>query len=311
MAANLRKYKYEASSSTRTSAAAAKSSDSTAASQTTPSPAPIADMDVTAIKADILASLRQDISTIITQEIKNAFADNFASLKSDIHDVKIEINNNTAAIRAELDQVKADVKSVGDGLSTWSDEMVAVQETVTSLKKEMQVLKNKCEDLEGRMRRGNIRIVGVAEIQGSSTPETISSLLKEVFRLDREVRVERSHRSLTQWRPGDAPRAIIAKLNSEGDAADILRRARRGKLHYRGSPIAIFPDYTASVAKARAAFTDVRKMLHDKPGIRYGILYPARFRVTYNNVEKEFVDASKAMNYVKENILQSTEEGEQ
>uniref|UniRef100_A0A3B3B532 L1 transposable element RRM domain-containing protein n=1 Tax=Oryzias melastigma TaxID=30732 RepID=A0A3B3B532_ORYME len=263
---------------------------------------PKANMDSTAIKADILALLRQDISTTITQEIKNALADNFASLKRDLQDVKNKINNNTAAIRAELDQVKSDVKSVSDGLSAWNDEMVAMQGTVTSLKKEVHELKNKCEDLEGRMRRGNIRIIGVAETQGSSTPEAVSSLLKEVLRLGREVRVDRSHRSLTQRRP--------AKLNSEEDAADILRRARRGKLHYKGKPIAIFPKYTASVAKARATFTEVRKMLHNKPGICYGILYPARFCVSHNNTEKEFVDAADAMSYVKENILQSREEGD-
>uniref|UniRef100_A0A3B3BF92 L1 transposable element RRM domain-containing protein n=1 Tax=Oryzias melastigma TaxID=30732 RepID=A0A3B3BF92_ORYME len=306
MAANLRKYKYEASSHARPSAAAGRSPENTASQTANPK----ANMDSTAIKADILASLRQDTSTTITQEIKNALAGNFESLKRDLQDVKNEINNNTAAIRVELDRVKSDVKSVSDGLSVWSDEMVAMQGTVTSLKKEVHELKNNCEDLEGRTRRGNIRIIGVAETQGSSTPEAVSSLLKEVLQLGREVRVDRSHRSLTQRRPGDAPHAIIAKLNSEGDAADILRRARRGKLQYKGNPIAIFPDYTASAAKAPAAFTEVRKMLHNKPGIPYRILYPARFRVSHNNTEKEFVDAADAMSYVKENILQPREEGD-
>uniref|UniRef100_A0A669E9G4 L1 transposable element RRM domain-containing protein n=1 Tax=Oreochromis niloticus TaxID=8128 RepID=A0A669E9G4_ORENI len=292
---NLRKYKYEASSTAKTSAAAGKSGDNTASQ--TPKSAPIAKMDVADLKTDIITSLRQDIATIIQQEVRSALADSFDSLKRDIQDVKAEINSNTTAIRAELDQVRANVKSVEAGLSNWSDEMVAVQDTMESLTKEVKALKHKCEDFEGRMRRGNIRIIGVTETQGSSSPAAVSALLKEVFQLDREVRVERSHRSLTQRRPGDIPRPIIAKLNSEGDAADILRRARRGKLHFKGNPIAIFPDYTASVAKARAAFTDVRKILQDRPGVRFGILYPARFRVSYNNVEKEFVDAAKAMDY--------------
>lgn len=94
----------------------------------------------TSIKMDILAFLGQDISAIIKQEVKNALAHNFMSLKKDTQDVK--------TIRAELDPGKADVKSV-EILSTWSDEMVEMQETMAALKKEVQVLKNKCEDLGG------------------------------------------------------------------------------------------------------------------------------------------------------------------
>uniref|UniRef100_A0A3P8NVD0 L1 transposable element RRM domain-containing protein n=1 Tax=Astatotilapia calliptera TaxID=8154 RepID=A0A3P8NVD0_ASTCA len=232
----------------------------------TPNSAPIAKMDVADLKTDILTSLRQDIAAVIQQEVRSALADSFDSLKRDIQDVKAEMVQLGSPGRAELDQVSANVKSVEAGLSNWSNEMVAVQDTMESLTKEVEALKHKCEDLEGRMRRGNIRIIGVTETQGSSSPAAVSALLKEVFQLDREVRVERSHRSLTQQRPGDIPRPIIAKLNSEGDAADILRRERRGKLHFKGNPIAIFPDYTASVAKARAAFTDMRKILHDRPG---------------------------------------------
>lgn len=85
---------------------------------------------------------------------------------------------------------------------------------------------------------------------------------------------------------------------------DILRKARDrgGQLKYKGNPIAIVPDYTANVARARAAFTPARKILQGKPGIRYGLLYPARLRISNNNVEREFVDANK-MYYIKKHIL--------
>ena len=101
-----------------------------------------------------------------------------------------------------------------------------------------------------------------------------------MLHLDREVLIQRSHRSLTQRRPGDEPCVIIAKLHNEGDALDIFRKARDrgGQLNYKGNPIAIFPDYTAKVARARAAFTLARKMLQGKPGVRYGLLFPARDR---------------------------------
>lgn len=68
---------------------------------------------------------------------------------------------------------------------------------------------------------------------------------------------------------------------------------RRGKL------IAIFPD--GQRGESQGSFHLVRKILHGRPGVH--ILYPARFHVSCNNVEKEFVEA--AMDYVKEIILSS------
>lgn len=40
----------------------------------------------------------------------------------------------------------------------------------------------------------------------------------------------------------------------------------------------IFPGYTARVAKARAAFTEVRKMLHNWPNVQFGPLFDIQQR---------------------------------
>ena len=53
--------------------------------------------------------------------------------------MKTKIVNNTAAIRTEVEQVQANVKTVEDGLSAWSDEVVSVQTTVTDLKKQVDL----------------------------------------------------------------------------------------------------------------------------------------------------------------------------
>lgn len=133
--------------------------------------------------------------------------------------------------------------------------MVSTQNTVTDLKKQVEDLKEKREDMEGRMRRGNIWTTGFVEQLGSSSPTAVSKLLKEVFQMDKDVVVECLHCDLKQREPGDKPCVIIAKLHNEGDAMDILRKAWDGNL------IAIFPEYSANVAKAWVAFTDVMKIL--------------------------------------------------
>lgn len=193
MASGLRKYKYDGPSSTRPSAATVKVPDKADHKSTLQEAPPEAtdtatvSMDVTRIKTDILEPLRKDIASIIKEEIKNALADDFATLRKEIQDVKMEINNNTAAIRAEVDQVKANVVAVEKGLSDWCDQVAEMQGRVITFEAQVATLNEKCEDMEGRMRRIGLGIVGVPELPGSSAPDAISQLLKEVFQMEKEV----------------------------------------------------------------------------------------------------------------------------
>ncbi len=122
--------------------------------------------------------------------------------------------------------------------------ITSLQGSVNKLETAVAALQEKCIDMEGRMRRSNIRILNVAEGPGSSSPDSVSKLLKEVLGMDREVLVDRSHRGLQPKQPGAKPRVIVAKLHYYKDCVEILRRAREaGPLQFKGSTILIFPDY--------------------------------------------------------------------
>uniref|UniRef100_A0A3B5QJB9 L1 transposable element RRM domain-containing protein n=1 Tax=Xiphophorus maculatus TaxID=8083 RepID=A0A3B5QJB9_XIPMA len=253
------------------------------------------------LRADILTSIRGEISKIIREEMRSALSEEFTALRADINAVRAEIASNATAIHAEITSIKTDIEDVKGGLSTWSDEVNTLQTTVTELQSELVKIRDKCEDMEGRMRRGNIRIVGVEEQPNSAEPKEVSKMIREALQMDRDVKVDRSHRTAALTKPGDGerPRVIIAKLHYDGDAADILRRARdKAPLTYQGKRIAIFPDYTTSVAKARAAFSDARKTLRGRSDVRFGLLYPARLKITYKEDSKEFRDPVKAMYYI-------------
>lgn len=156
------------------------------------------------------------------------------------------------------------------------------------------------------MRRSNIRIAGIEERPGSSSQQAVANVIREVLQMDRNIKVDRSHRTLTVKRPGhqETTQVIIAKLHHDRDAAEIVRRAqKRAPVIHNGHRIAFFPDYTASVPKARATFMEVRKVLQGRRGVRYGLLYPARLRLTYQNEEKEFLDPQKAMEYIQNTIV--------
>ncbi|KAI4877542.1 hypothetical protein NFI96_003159 [Prochilodus magdalenae] len=298
MAASLRKYKYNGTASSRPKTLASQSAADRG--ETPPSPQPEPAMDTAALRADVLSLLKTDISAIIKSELKSVLAEEFSSLKSELKEVKAEILNNTAAIRTEMDAMKHTISDMEEGLSSWSSEVTELRTTVAELKTEMADLKEKCEDLEGRMRRCNIRIVGIAEEPGSCSTTAVSNLLKEVLHLEKDILVDRSHRGLTPRKPNGKPRVVIAKLHYYQDCVDVLRRAREsGPLRYKGEPIAIFPDYTTKVAKARAAFNDVRNLLRGRHDVRYGIIFPARLRISFNGDVKEFLEPEKAMTYVK------------
>lgn len=300
---DLRKYSYK-SSDTRPDTTSTSRSTGPPAKTTQPPLEGSPEMDVEAMKRDILLSLKTDISDVIKSEMKSALADGFNTIKNELEAVKVEIKNNTMAIHSEIDTMKATIKEMEGGLTTCSDEMTTLQTTMTDLKTEVMGLREKCEDMEGRMRRCNVRIIGVPETDGWSSTTSVSKLLKEALNMDREVLVDRSHRGLGPKRSDGKPRVIVAKLHYYQDCVEVLSRARtRAPLRSNGGTIAIYPDYTTSVAKARAAFTGVRKMLRNRQDVRYGIMFPARLRITHNGVEKEFTDADKAMAYVKKTIV--------
>lgn len=257
------------------------------------------------IKAQILTALRDDLTHIIREELQKALTRDFAALKAEVQAARAEIASNAITVRARFDTIEADIQEVKDDTSSWSDAITELQTTMKGLQSEVKVMRDKCEDMEGRMRRGNIRIVGIDEQPNSSSPAAVSKILRQALHLDKDVKVDRSHRTLAPRKPGDdRPRVIVAKMHYDGDAVDILRKAReKAPLKYNGISIGIFPDYTSSVAKARAAFSEARKALRGRRDVRFGLFYPARFRITFKEESHEFQDSVKAMVYIQNTIL--------
>ena len=128
-----------------------------------------------------------------------------------------------------------------------------------------------------------------------STRNSRLKLLSEMLQLDKRA----------------ADQLLAPEPRAEEDCVQTLQRVRtRGPLRFNGEPITIFPDYTATVAKAQAAFTKVRNLLRDWQGVWYAILFPVRFRVTYRGEDREFTDPDKALTYITKNIISSTEAAE-
>lgn len=173
--------------------------------------------------------------------------------------------------------------------------------TIECLTASVAKLEDKCDDLESRSRRNNVRIIGVPEGPDTCTTAAVAAMLKEAFGLEEEPLLDRSHQTL-QPKPkhGERPRAIVCRFHYHSECVDILRRARElREIKVKGLTISVFPDFTVKIARARAAFNEVRRQLCGIEGVRYGLFHPARLRITYNGVEKDFVSAENASDYVK------------
>lgn len=252
-------------------------------------------------KAELLAALREEMVGIFKTELETALTNNFTQIKSELQSVKTELKADMAAIWSEVEVLKVTVNDMEGPLSTCTDDVVSLKSKVDKLSAQLVTLDSRCEDLEARSRRNNIRIIGLPEEHGTVDATTVSTLLKDALGLGKEPVVDRAHRSLQpRPKPGERPRPIIARLHYYADCVDILRRARAQRgIKVKDSTISIFPDLTARTAKARAAFNIVRRQLRDIPDIRFGLLHPARLRITRGDVTKEFTSPDEAAAFVK------------
>lgn len=203
------------------------------------------------------------------------------------------IEASLSALQKEHREAAHRLDDMDEALSAADSRITVLEATCKDLTAANGLLKAKLNDLEGRSRRLNIRIVGIKEGEENGRPtEFVSRLVPELLGQDnftRPVKIDRAHRSL-RAKPlaNERPRIIIARVHNDSDLVSILRLSRQqAPLQYHGERVSIFPDYTAEVSSRRQAFTAVRKRLMDA-GAKCSLRFPARLQVAHNNTVKIF-----------------------
>ncbi len=134
MMTKLQKYKYDGQSNSRPSAALEQSEPDNPSQRSPLARQQHTEIEAEMLKSDNLPSMRLKISSIITDEMKTVLSEDFGYLKNEMQALRLGLANSTMAVRAEIDRVKVNIKEVEGSLSTWSDEVVAMQNTVAELK---------------------------------------------------------------------------------------------------------------------------------------------------------------------------------
>ncbi|KAI4830209.1 hypothetical protein KUCAC02_001859 [Chaenocephalus aceratus] len=169
-------------------------------------------------------------------------------------------------------------------------------------------LQAKLTDLESRSRRNNIRIIGLPEsIEGPHPSSFFSELLAEVLGdsvFESPPECDRAHRTLSiKPGPGQRPRPVVIRLHRFQQKDKIIReaRAKRGKLQYRGTPIAIYEDYPSEIVEQRREYQEVMSELYQR-GFKPALLFPARLNITLKDgARKRLSSVSEAKNFIAAN----------
>lgn len=86
---------------------------------------------------------------------------------------------------------------------------------------------------------------------------------------------------------------------------EVFRRAAKSQpLLLQDMKISIFPDFTALVAKKRAAFMEAKRLLRGCAGVKFGLLFPAVLRITSPTGQDNcFTDPAAAIDFIKKDLL--------
>lgn len=198
-----------------------------------------------------VSSLRTDFVSIMKTEIRAVLESEMALIRADVHAMRTKFEDFKTTMNTELSTLHNTVGEAERGVSACSDDVKALKREVKRLGTLTDSLQDKCENLESRSRRNNIRIVGVPEGPNSCSTTTVADLLQTTLNLDDTPLIDRFHRSLQPVpKPGQRRRTIVARLHYYNDCANILRLAReKQRIKVKDMTISVFPNYTTRVAK--------------------------------------------------------------
>lgn len=165
----------------------------------------------------------------------------------------------------------------------------------------------KCEDLESRARRNNLRIYGVKEDEenNSNMLDFVSDLIRTSLALPggQDLNIVRAHRSLTMKPkdPKNPPRSIIVRFLDYRVKEMVIQEAwkRRGGVPYNDQKIFFDQDYTADIQKKRKQVRDIIKQLKEK-SIKAQSPFPAKLKIHLDSGVKTFATLGDAAETLKD-----------
>ncbi|KAL1275615.1 hypothetical protein QQF64_035238 [Cirrhinus molitorella] len=195
-------------------------------------------------------SIREDISALIQESI--------GPLQSSVN-----------ALRETVGSFQSRLTAMESLAGENFEKVIAAENTIKTLQTQNTSLLDRIEDLENRSRRANLRIVNVPEgiENGQDLVTFVAEMLlemtgTEVF--DKPPSLERAHRSPGQ-KPADGrkPRPFVVCFHRFQEKERLLRWARRHDMKYKGNPVRVYQDLSATLSRKRSSYNGIKQSLSD------------------------------------------------
>uniref|UniRef100_A0A8C5G3Z9 L1 transposable element RRM domain-containing protein n=1 Tax=Gouania willdenowi TaxID=441366 RepID=A0A8C5G3Z9_GOUWI len=203
-----------------------------------------------------------DATSEILKELKlfrTETAGNFGVLRKEVSNIKLN-----------FEELKTRVDDAEQRIADNEDRNMDLTKVLFHLMRKQKYLEEKCEDLEGRSRRNNLRIYSVPEkTEGSNMIVFIEKLIREQLRIREEIFIERAHRVAGTGVPvgraaADFTRSIIVCFRSFKEKRVLHAAWSLKDIRINDQRIYFDEDYTTEVFKERAKYRSSR------------VLYPAK-----------------------------------
>nr|XP_033810110.1 uncharacterized protein LOC117364707 [Geotrypetes seraphini] len=241
------------------------------------------------------AKLDEETASSLLTEFR-ALRTLLGDMKSDLDEIKSEFH----AFKAELTDLNRRVDTVESQLAMHTENIKALQRQT----KRITLLEAELADGNNRARRNNFRILGLPESrEGRDLVKFLETTLPKLLDLEfsHAFEIERAHRipSRQPTNPTKYPRPVIVKLLRYPQVLTIMQQARlKSPIKLDSHTLLFVPDLCKQTAKARKQLLEYRPRLKQM-GACFGMLYPAKLRVTYNNSTKDFTSPLDLADYIE------------
>lgn len=262
----------------------------------------MADSVPTPLTADKLVSELDKLRKNISSELTALLNSSLESLRSSV----ASIGSTLSAQATTITDMETSLTDHSDRITHLEQEVSNLHSKLSSATEENIALKANVEDLVSRSKRQNIRVLGLPEdVEGKDPRQFMTDFFAEVLGdiLTAPPVLDRAHRSLRpKPRQGQNPRPFIVRFHRYVEKETVLKWAKATKeILYKGHRVKFYKDFCASVAKKRAAFNNVKSLLY-KRGVRFGMIYPAKLRVSHNGSDYYFDSPEAAERFYHQNF---------
>ncbi|KAJ1106361.1 hypothetical protein NDU88_003762 [Pleurodeles waltl] len=194
-------------------------------------------------------------------------------------------------------------------ISRLEDDVGSQKMTRKAMEKQLEVTQWKLTDLEDRLRRNNVRVLGIPEgAEGSNPHGFMVALFKEAFpdlhQWDWDREIQRAHRflcnraGLSSTEGSGRPRAmLISLLNFQARQAVYDRARPNSRCKAKGCEFFVRPDFCHTTVEKRWRLRQLIQPIQNN-GAQAFLLNPAKLKVIMDSKTQYFTSEAQARDFL-------------